>query len=129
MSLTKAEILAAPRRVLKVLTPEWPDGEDGKEAYIYVRSLSGTERNETLKKKGETDEAFIARLATLLISNADGTQMFTEEEGADLMNAPEFTPIERAIDMGLTFNARTEEAQKVLAENSEAMLSESIGSA
>ncbi len=128
MSLTKAEILGAPRRVLEVPTPEWPKGKDGKTAFIYVRSLSGTERDETLKREDETDKDFIARLAVLLIGNKDGTPMFTEAEGESLMDAPEFTPIERAIDMGLTFNARSADAKKVLAGNSEAILSESIGS-
>lgn len=128
MSLTKAEILGAPRRTLKVLTPEWPKGKDGKEACIYVRSLSGAERERTTKDKDETDKDYLSRLIAMLICDEAGTPVFTVEDGPALLEGPEFTPIDRAIDMGLTFNARTEDAKEVLAGNSEATLSDGSGS-
>lgn len=127
MSLTKADILGAPRRVLKVPTPEWSrDGTD--DACVYVRSLSGNQRADLQKRDDEMDVVYVGRIAAILICDEEGEPLFKPDEVPALLEGPEFTPIERAIDMGLTFNANVNEAKETLAGNSEAILSESTGS-
>ncbi len=121
MSLTKAEILGSALQVREVETPEWGGS-------VFVRELPGNELQALMDRpKGESDIAYTYRIATSCICDDGGNRLFEDGEHKSLM-AKGIAPLQRCIEAALDLNGMTEESQKVLAGNSEPILSESSGS-
>lgn len=86
--LTKEQILEADDLKREwVATPEW-----GKDSGVYVRTISGTERDqfETAMVQGRTANTAInlqnvrARLAVFCVVDEDGKRLFQDEDAAAL---------------------------------------------
>jgi len=89
--LSRSDILGAadlPREFVR--TPEWAGGDP--EAGVYVRTITGAERDEfeqgTLERRGRNIEVNLANIRAKLVAvcaaDETGKQIFTEEDVAAL---------------------------------------------
>ena len=120
--LTAADILGmADIEIEPVDVPEWPMG--GKPGRVYVRTLSGTNREKYLdslrKVEGQGKKTTVKltledagpRLLTLTLCNSKGELLFTAAQIA-LLGAKSAKALQRCIDAASKLNGLGEDAEE-----------------
>ena len=110
--LSKDAILAIDdRRIEKVEVPEWG-------GHVYVRSLSGKERDEfesstvRTNKKGQREdnlENFRARFVALTMVDQDGAKLFTNRHEIAALGAKSAAALQRVFNKGQELNGLTDD--------------------
>ncbi len=123
MSLTKQQILEAddlPRE--KVPTPEW-----GKGAFVFVRTLTGTERDafeqDIIETKGEDVVRNMANLRAKLCVRCmvdDAGGRIFDDADVEALGRKSAAPIDRVFTVAQRLNGLSKKDTAELAKNSEA---------
>ena len=113
------------RKVLKVDTPEWEDS-------AYVAKLNGDQMQRVQDllalhaKAGDPntnghmgDVRIVIELAVVLICDKTGAAVLTADDVPRLLTE-DFTPFQRIVDEGFTFNSMTDQSMERVAKNSPA---------
>lgn len=118
MSLTREKILALnDRKTERVETPEWGEGE-----CVYVRSLSGQERDEleaaisAARADGHINRDARARFCAAFTCEEDGTPLFTLAD-VDTLTGKSGAVLTRILTAGMKLNAMRERDLKELEKN------------
>lgn len=105
MSLTREQILSAQdRKTVEVPIPEWGEG-----ASVFVRTLSGGERDELEQaigaagKTGGIMKDSRARFAAAFASDADGAPLFTLAD-VDVLTGKDGSALSKIVEAGLKIN-------------------------
>jgi uncharacterized protein YnzC (UPF0291/DUF896 family) len=100
-----------------VTIPEWKDGE-GKPITLFVRTLTSSEKEafekawQTFMKPGERKTNVKAKLATLVVVDENGSQVFTENDIETLGNKNTHA-LERIYELSVRMNKKdVEELEK-----------------
>jgi hypothetical protein len=116
MSLTRDQILAIEdRKTAEVKTPEWGDG-----ASVFVRTLSGAERDELenaiIKARAAGIGNARARFCAAFACSEEGAPLFTAAD-VDALTNKSGAALSRILDAGLALNAMREKDVKELEKN------------
>jgi len=111
--LTREAILGADDLpVLDVPVPEWSDA-------VFVRTLTATE-NERLQAIAEedNDRRFLGQYAALVICDADGKRLFTDDD-AELLSGKNLAAMGRIVEAAQKHNRLSKAAREATEKNSE----------
>ena len=134
--LNKEDILQAEDlHAEKILVPEWP--KDGQPGELYLRTLSGLEKEEWQKETTVTKqyhdrtgelhvettiirELFRAKLLSRVMVNQDGERLFVNHDDLIGLSGKSAAVIERLFDKALEMNGMTKKEVDEIEKNSEA---------
>lgn len=118
MSLTREQVRdIQDREIVKVKTPEWGKGE-----CVFVRSLSGGERDElegavrSAQVSGAINKDARARFCSAFTCDADGVPLFTLAD-VDWLTGKSAAVLTRIMDAGMKLNAMREKDVEELEKN------------
>lgn len=111
MALGRDDILAVEDTATKLIDiPAW--GNDGIPAQVYIRSVSGRERDDleqVARGKNKNLDNFRARCASLFLSNEHGTALFNSGD-IPLLGKKCAAALDAILTEGLKFNEMDDEA-------------------
>lgn len=112
MALTREQVLSTKGKKLprvKVPVPEWaPEGTKPEDAYVWVKTMAGTERDKWEKRLGDKSgnvslDNIRSKFAVAVCEDDDERQVFNDQDVADL-GAMTCVPLGRIFDEGCKLN-------------------------
>jgi len=113
MSLTRDQILGSEdRKTVEVKTPEWGDG-----ASVFVRTLTGSQREELEAAIADQKTDMRARFVAAFASDSDGAPLFTMAD-VQAISAKSGVVLTRIVSAGLKLNSMREKDVQEFEKNS-----------